>query len=96
MITDEKWEVILATDSEEYANIANEDHYIAKNIRIEYAHAISAVPELLAACKDGLEDAHTVAERSGISDGDPFWAYIEDAADAISKAEPNSQTVNIV
>ena len=51
------------------------------------ARLIAAAPELLAACEGLQKYAHTIAEDAGLDASHPFWAWIEDATDAIAKTK---------
>ena len=48
---------------------------------------IAAAPELLEALKALMARAALDAETYATNGNEPIWAYIEDAADAISKAK---------
>ena len=52
----------------------------------ETASLWAGAPELLRACKGLMEHAHRIAEMADLDDSHPFWAEIQDAADAIAKA----------
>ena len=55
------------------------------------AHAISAVKELLAACKHGAMSCHHPACTHGKrGDGNTCECHVKKCQDAIAKAEPNS------
>lgn len=48
---------------------------------------MSAQPDLLEACRNLMGEAVKIAENFKIDAARPVWAYIEDAADALAKAE---------
>ena len=60
----------------------------------QIAQLISAAPDLYESCKDMLKRATQVAERSGITAGDPFWQFIIEATNAVHKAEGNLDADN--
>ena len=76
---------VRAENNVHIASIGHVDRFFQDDT-LRHAKIISSAPELLASCQGLLKYAHSIAEDAGIEDGHSFWAYIEDAADAIAKA----------